>query len=218
MKCVVIFYHKNIDKLYNPEWIKMCVDSVNRQTFQEFDVIELNYGDCHKKYCHKIKSKSRFNTFISDQYENHIEAMNRLYNLCFNTLGYDVVFNTNMDDYFHPQRFELELAKIKEGYQLVSSNFQYVYEDGTPGSVFDMSRLNMDREFKKSHNIIAHPSVAMHRSFWDEDLHYNNLLGYEDLDLWKRAHAKGKKFFILPECLLYYRIHSKQVTQTHKAK
>jgi glycosyltransferase involved in cell wall biosynthesis len=214
MKCAVIFYHKNISELYRPEWIKTCINSIRAQTFKTFDVIELDYGSGDNQYTRGLGKKREY---FSQTNNNHIEAMNLLITHAF-AKGYDVVFNTNMDDYFHPKRFELELAKIKEGYQLVSSNFQYINEKGAKGSMFNMANLNIQREFNRNHNIIAHPAVAMHRSFWDDDLHYNNLLGYEDLDLWKRAHAKGKKFFILPDYLLYYRIHSKQVTQTHKAK
>jgi hypothetical protein len=58
----------------------------------------------------------------------------------------------------------------------------------------------------------------MHKSFWVDGLKYNNLIGFEDLDLWQRAFKLGKRFKILKDYLLFYRIHEKQITKTHKGK
>lgn len=217
MRCAVIFYHKNIDKIYRPEWIEQCVQSIKEQTHQEFDVFEVDYGGTGKKYCEGIgKNYGHF----SIHEENHIGAMNFLINMAFKTPNpYDIVFNTNMDDVYHPLRFAKQLEAIKQGYQLVSSNFAYVNHKGDLLKSMNMVRCgSIGRNLNKNHNVIAHPNVAMHRSFWDDDLHYNNLLGYEDLDLWQRAFIRGKKFFIIDEFLMWYRLHEKQVTKKHKAR
>ncbi len=154
--------------------------------------------------------------FFNMKFENHIHAMNFLITEIFNR-GYDVVFNTNMDDQYKNDRFEKQINKINEGYQLVSSNFYYISHCKNITNTMDMiGHGDIGENLKKNHNIIAHPVVCMHRSFWDEDLHYHNLLGYEDLNLWQRAYNRGKKFIILEDYLLYYRIHDNQVTKNHK--
>lgn len=208
MKCAVIFYHKNIEFIYKKEWIYKCVESIKNQTYKDFDVFELNYGFGNKFY---------YDTSVQYQFkfDNHIEAMNYLITHAFN-LGYDVVFNTNMDDYYTNIRFEEQIKAIRKGYQLVSSNFNYINDNGFLKQM-DMVRCgDIGFNLMRNHNIIAHPVVAMHKSFWTEELRYNNLLGFEDLDLWKRAIKSGKKFKILPNYLLNYRIHDNQITKFYK--
>lgn len=210
-KVAVIFYHKNILDIYNRKWIDECVDSIKAQTFQKFDVFELNYGGDKKMFAHGIKRDySHFNMVLG----NHIEAMNFLYDYLFLECGYDIVFNTNMDDYYEPTRFERQIEAIEKGWQLVSSNFNYINETGLIKKMDMVKCGDIGRNLTKNHNVIAHPVVAIHKSFWT--IKYKNLIGYEDLDLWKRAYTHGKKMLILPDYLLNYRIHSNQITKHHK--
>lgn len=208
MKCAVIMYHKNIESIYKKEWIEKCVDSIKNQTYKEFDVFELNYG-FETNFYYKGAVQYQF------KFANHIEAMNYLITHAFN-LGYDVVFNTNMDDYYTPDRFEKQLNSIAQGYQLVSSNFNYVHDNQVFKKMDMLKHGDIEFNLMKNHNVIAHPVIAIHKSFWTEELRYNNLLGFEDLDLWKRAIKAGKKFIILPDYLLNYRIHGNQVTKFYK--
>ena len=219
MKCAVIIYHKNALTMYNPDWIKQCKESLKNQSFQDFDVFELDYGERNTRLFGDIKGTYNF---FDIAFPNHIHAMNFLISICFKH-GYDVVFNTNVDDWYHFQRFEKQLEAIKEGYQLVSSNFYYA-DTTEEKEIVVTKEMNMvafgdiGEQLRNDHNVIAHPCVAMHSSFWDKELRYNDLIGYEDLDLWQRAHYAGKKFHILEEYLLYYRIHDKQITKRHKGK
>lgn len=218
MKTAVIFYHKNIDKLYQPRWIEKCVDSIANQTYQDFDVYELDYsGRDHKM----INMPDKTVEFISLGMTNHIHAMNHLLNYLFITKGYDIVFNTNMDDYYHPTRFEKQIAAINNGYDLVSSDFCYIEDrNGLDEVTYHLNICKFGdiyENLKKKHNVIAHPCVAYSKTFWDGNYMYEDLLGWEDLELWMRSAEAGKKFYIIDEELLYYRIHQKQVTKEYKA-
>lgn len=216
MKVAVIFFHKNILTLYKKRWIEKCISSIKDQTFQDFDVFEVDYSGKNIKLCGTFTKHFFYNV----RFDNHIGAMNFLLDEVF-AKGYDVVFNTNMDDYYDPKRFELQLEKIKEGFNLVSSNFYYITELPS-GKDIVMHHMNMTSygdirlNLKKNHNVIAHPCICMDRSMWESGLRYNDLLGYEDLDLWQRAHEH--KFFILQDYLLYYRIHDNQITKTEYLK
>jgi len=213
MKCAVIFYHKNIDAIYNEKWIKDCVKSIKDQTLIDFDVMELDYGGTKKQYAEGVRKNY---IFLSREFDNHIGAMNYLYSMLFAN-GYDVVANVNLDDFFSPDRLEKQLSYIKLGEQLVSSNWHYVDEEGVIIKSFRYHNLDISTELSKNHNPISHPSIMIHKSFWDDDLHYNDLLGKEDLDLWQRAVKKGKRLFICPHFHLFYRIHSNQITKKYKA-
>lgn len=213
MKVAVIFYHKNILKIYKRAWIEKCIDSIRQQTFQNFDVFELNYGSDGVRFAEGLGRK---NHFIHKEMGNHVNAMNMLFNLTFSS-GYDVVFNTNMDDFYCKTRFEKELSAIGFGYDLVSSNFLYVDTNGVPFKKMNMNAAgNIQVNLERNHNVIAHPCVAMSKTFWNDGLQYNDLVGHEDLDLWKRAVSKGKKLYILPDYLLYYRIHNNQITRNYR--
>lgn len=220
MRCAVIFYHRNILNIYKHRWIEKCVSSIANQTFQDFDVVELNYG-LNTDVVELVNIPGKSKTFICTDFDNHITAMNFLLNDLFYNQKYDVVFNTNMDDYFEPTRFQKQLDKIKEGYDLVSSDFRYIEEHGDD----DVVTLNLNicqhgdivENLMKKHNVIAHPCVAYSKTFWDGTLEYRNLLGWEDLELWMRAVEQGKKLYIIDEILLNYRIHNNQVTKEHKA-
>jgi glycosyltransferase involved in cell wall biosynthesis len=210
LKCAVIIYHSNALKIYKREWIERCVNSITTQTYKDFDIFELNYEQSGGADFFTNGQK------IKKPMTNHIQAMNYLINKCL-TDGYDVIFNVNLDDYYHHERFSKQITAIKNGAQLVSSNFHYFNDERGVFKRMDMQRYaNLGIQFKRNHNPIAHPIVAYHKSFFDGGLRYSDLLGYEDLDLWKRAYAENKRIVILPDYLLHYRIHENQITKTYK--
>jgi len=214
MKAAVIFYHKNASDIYKYAWVKACVDSIRNQTMEDFDVFELNYGGGDENYCSGVRGKY---VFLNRPFKTHIGAMNYLYSMLFAN-GYDVVFNTNMDDYYHPSRFDVQMNAIKSGYDLVSSNFCYVNNKGEVLKHFVFHDADISKELARDHNVIAHPAVCMSSRFWsDESLRFEETLGREDLDLWKKAVIAEKKLLILPDNHLYYRLHENQITKKHKA-
>jgi hypothetical protein len=203
MRSGVVIYHSNILDLYDGSWVREALDSIEGQTYKDFEVYEVNYGDDDLQLSD--------GKFFSKKMSNHIEAMNFIITEAFED-GCDVVFNTNLDDISMPRRFEKQVEAIKSGHQLVSCDFRYF---GEQNRWMDMSqRGDVGSNLNRGHNVICHPGVAYHSSFWD--MRYNEgMLGYEDLDLWQRQHKAGKRFHIVPEYLLSYRIHSKQVTKEY---
>ncbi len=367
MKSAVIFYHKNLHTIYPQHWIDKCVSSIAAQTYKDFDVIELNYGDISNIFNGDIKEQAPLHFYaklpghkyepICIPMENHITAMNYLLNYCFKEKGYDVVFNTNMDDFYHPTRFAKQIEKIEAGFDIVTSDFCYIEEQPGPGNdvftevvgelsgivqtplvehadrsvsstspylaempikpptkfiddpnftigyakttptweqymaqaktmeqilanaiyahqranqaqtydelstitinvsgTIDVSNLAQSKapsplgkvsaklteggynnhdvvtrhmrilqygaisaNLAKNHNVIAHPAVAFNKTFWTDGIQYENVLGKEDLLLWQKTIKMGKKFCIIDEELLYYRIHTQQTGKLHKA-
>ena len=212
-KYAVIIYHANASKIYKPEWIDKCIDSIRNQTFKNFDVFEMNYYGEDKKMYANVGQKY---FPVALQQGNHIGAMNTLIDMCLD-FGYDIIFNVNLDDYYAPDRFEKQIIAIQNGAQLVSSNFQYFNDERGHFKRMDMSRYgNIYIQLRRGHNVIAHPVVAYHKSFFDDGLRYDDVLGKEDLLMWQKASTLGRRMVILPDYLLHYRIHEKQVTKTYK--
>jgi len=238
-KLAVIFFHKNVYKLYKKEWIKKCIDSIINQSYKNFDIFEINYGNEN----YSVFNKSILDTFknkyyfYKKNYQTHTEAMMYLLNKCFSSHNYDVVFNTNLDDYYLNNRFEKQLECINNGYDLCSSLMTYIKEEnGTdkPMKKWTLDMLNLKSknyyietdlinvEINKNNNIINHSCVCFTKRFWLGYDKYNNLLRYrndkpfEDLSLWKRAINNNFNITIINENLINYRIHSNQIGEQYK--
>ncbi len=215
MKIATILYHKNILKIYKEEWIKKCVDSIKDQSINDFVIYELNYGDDDLNLNTVYDFKQKHN-FYHIEMNNHADAMNFLLSKCLED-GFDVVFNNNMDDYSDDRRFEIQLSKINEGYDIVSSNFKFVDEVGNFGNHMTLSHLDIKEEFSKDHNLICHPSVCYSRNFLLKNKYNGDEIPEEDFKLWKRS-INDFKFFVCPEILVYYRFHKNQITSISRYK
>lgn len=230
MKSVVIIYHSNIKKIYELEWIRECLESISNQTYKEYDIYELNYGDDElvlmNEYRELFKGKKIY--YSNQKMKNHSYAMNYLLDIAFVENDYDIVFNTNLDDIYSVNRFKYQADKLREGYDLVSSNFIiFGYrKNKTIREMMDVSYHTyrktqeeyISEEFEKGHNIICHPCVAYSRRFWKMVGKYEDIIPEEDFILWKKALGMGLRFKIVSEYLLYYRNHEKQITTLGKSE
>lgn len=213
-KIGVIIYHKNILDIYSKSWVDKCIDSIMEQTHKDFHIYELCYSE------DKQMLFSGFN-YKHIPMRNHIEGMNYVLDWAFGD-GCEIVFNINLDDHYCNTRFEKQIKAINQGYDLVSSNIQYIEErDGLDvhGQVFEFAKLNIHEEFNKKNNIIAHPACCYSKKFWETNKYYNTeSLGFEDMELWVKALNNGSKIHIIDEVLLYYRISAKQTGRLNKAQ
>tara|TARA_R110000868_G_scaffold150976_2_gene374535 strand:- start:7603 stop:8457 length:855 start_codon:yes stop_codon:yes gene_type:complete len=208
-KVAVCVFHQNIKK-YPQRWINTFTESIKNQTNKQFTIYELNYGDGQDRLFDN-------SVFFSEKQDNHVQAQNLIFDLAYDD-GCDLICNTNVDDFYHLDRINKQIQYSKAGFDLISSDFQHIREHSENDILagkFLMSNLNILDEQSRGHNIIAHPVVALTSGFWErnrpylEDDYHNGRR--EDFNLWIRAAQKGEKMLIIPEILLYYRIHANQV-------
>ena len=215
-KCGVVFFHKNVHKIYKPGWVDKSIRSMLNQNFQNFVIYEIDYSGSDLSLIEKYNPTQKHN-FFSLNLENHGLAMNYILDKAFSD-GCDYVFNTNLDDYYSRFRIEKQLEELKNGSSIVSSNFYYIYEnDGQDTIIYkkDMSSFSdsiSEQLLEKNHNIICHPVVAYSRKFWEKNRYIPDEIPEEDFKLWKRALLNGEKITILEDYLLHYRLHENQVT------
>lgn len=227
MKVAIIVYHKNAQQLYPVEWINKFRASILMQTFQDFDIIECNYGgDLFSIFYNDQNYNVQFTRY---KHNNFAECMNALLDYAFLNEQYNFVFNTNIDDYYSPQWLETLLTAGKQGYDLVSSNFSLVKDDHIV-LTHEFHNMIIADELAKDHNIICHPAVMYSKKFWTgftatqvgpfgggsvsvPGNRYNtNEIPLEDLKLWQRVINKSVfQFKIVPEVLCYHRLHNKSV-------
>jgi hypothetical protein len=214
MKKGVIFFHSNIKKLYPKRWVDRCINSIIFQKERDFKIYEINYGGDDYSVFNGI-AHDQEREFHSKEFSNHAEAMNFIIDRAFSD-GCDVVFNTNLDDFYTPDRIGKQMIEIKNGADLVSSNMCYFEErDGTDTTLkyinfFEMGSI--EKSLMGGNNVIAHPVVAFSKNFWDSNRYDPSEVPLEDFLLWKRAAANGVKISIVNDYLLNYRLHSSQIT------
>lgn len=214
MKIGVIFFHRNIKNIYQERWIKKCVGSILNQTHSNFSIYEINYGGERDSVLEGFHF-SNPHIFISEEKKNHAEAMNSIIDVAFGD-GCDYIFNTNLDDFYDPKRFEVQVDVLNSGFDLVSSDFCYIEEINGVDEVTLIKNIkrfgDIQENLEKGHNVIAHPSVAYSKKFWEQNRYVPEEIPREDMNLWLRSIRNGFKFYICDEVLLNYRLHENQVT------
>lgn len=212
MNCSVIIYHKNHTR-YPKKWIDDFITSIKNQRVVKFDVIELNYGGQNEQIYEGSK-------FFSKELPNHAEA----HNWCCKKavrLGADVVFNTNIDDLYHYERLYRQVPAMERGVDVCSCDMTQINgDDEILRENIRFSEMNIREHAEKGHNVIAHPACAYSKNFIvrsallqpTEEMKRGTAKWTDDFDLWKRSYGKFK-FEIVPYTLLYYRIHSNNVSK-----
>lgn len=191
----VIVYHKNVNQ-YPSQWIEEFKASILNQTYQDFDILELNYGGGEERIFEN-------SIFTSKEFVNHAEAMNYL----FDQVGsYDYVFNTNIDDYYSKDRIAIQMQSDAD---IVSSNFVLLSNDKAY-HVHRFENKDIFGELKRDHNIICHPVVRFSKRFILENRYAPEEIPFEDMLLWKRTISKYN-FVVLPNILCFHRVHSNSV-------
>lgn len=208
MNVALMSYHKDIYDIYKPEWIDDYRYSILNQTYKDFKIFEVNYGD---RECVIFQESQYF----SKKFSTFVHCMNWMMNLLFTDLKYDAVCNSNCDDIYHPEWLEKSIKKIQDGYDIVSSNFQLFDERGVYHS-HHFDRLNIENELNKNHNILCHPSIVYSADFFSTGNRYiPEEIPFEDRELWKRAIKSGSKVFINEENLVFHRIHNQSVCRSN---
>ena len=239
MESAIIIYHKNALNFYQHRWLFKCLDTIEKQTYQTFDVFEVTYGDKPDeqsivKYFNKLQDKKLF--YFHEPMKDHSYAMNFLLNKVFDKrTSYKYCFNINVDDFYHINRFERQIKIIQKlKYDLVSSNILYVDGEDTikmkvphlsyafvsPKKIPMKTQIKKEQEyirneFLKNHNVVAHPCVCYTRRFWKLVGPYKNVVPREDIILFRAAALNPKiKIHIAKKYLMYYRIHDSQTVNT----
>lgn len=215
MKVACILYHSNILSIYKKEWIERCLSTIVNQTYQDFDIYELNYGDDSTNLKEMFNfQKNHF--FYNLKMNNHAEAMNFLLDLIFKEQNYDYCFNVNLDDYYITSRFEKQLEVMRQGFDVVSSDYVFVRDRNNRTEISGPVGLGLhdiQTLFNMDITPMAHPCVCYSKKFWIEHGPYvPEEIPREDKNLWIRSYTNGAKLFIIKEPLLFYRLHEKQVS------
>ncbi|WP_063650743.1 glycosyltransferase [Aliivibrio fischeri] len=200
--------------VYNAEkYLHKTIDSILRQTFINWELIIINDGSTDNSLeiiksfkDDRIKVVSRENKGLSKSLNEGVEL----------ALG-EYIARIDSDDINEINRLELQVAFLDSNpdYILVASNVSYINEKGVEYrfSTLPSSHRAIKNKLKVD-NCIFHPTVLVRKKALIKSGGYNNEIGcyWEDYHLWLKLIDFGK-FYIIPDYLLKYRVHSTSISQ-----
>lgn len=126
--------------------------------------------------------------------------------------SYEYVARMDTDDLIPPTRFEKEIKKLDEGYDVVSCWTQ-IFEDHVSNVICVRKRPEYHNDIvrlAKRRSPINHPGAVFRKSAVLKAGNYQHCLLFEDYHLWVRMILNGAQFYNIPEPLYFFR-HSSNV-------
>lgn len=206
-----------IMSVYNGEtYLKEAIESVINQTFKNWELIVIN--DCSTDSTSEILAEFAEKDERVKVYPNEVNlrlptSLNRAISLSSGKY----IARMDADDICLPDRFEKQYKFMEENPDTALSSCRFmtvkngVYASGGAGGRCDFEAI---KALLLVVNPILHPGVIAKAEIMKEFNYDTSLTCTEDLELWTRLVMANQKMKILPECLLIYRLHDKQITST----
>lgn len=206
-----------IMSVYNGEaYLAEAVESVMNQTFKNWELIIIN--DCSTDSTAEILADLSSRDERVKIHPNEVNlrlptSLNKAISLCEGKY----IARMDADDVCLPDRLEKQFKFMEENPDVALSSCRFmtvkngVYASGGAGGRCDSEAIP---SMLLVSNPILHPGVIARAEVFREFNYDTTLTCTEDLELWTRLAAAGLKMEILPECLLVYRLHDKQITST----
>ena len=206
-----------IMSVYNGEtYLKEAIESVINQTFKNWELIIIN--DCSTDSTEEIladfaNKDDRIKVYLNEVNLKLPKSLNKGISLSQGKY----IARMDADDICLPDRLEKQYKFMEENYDVALSSCRFmtvkngVYMSGGAGGRCDDQAI---RALLLVTNPILHPGIIA-RAEVMKRLNYDiTLTCTEDLELWTRMAIENYKIEILPECLMIYRLHDKQITST----
>ena len=206
-----------IMSVYNGEaYLAQAIESVRNQTFQNWELIVID--DCSTDSTGAILAGFAAEDERIKVHPNEVNlklptSLNKAISLCSGKY----IARMDADDICLPDRLEKQYRFMEENRNVALSSCRFmtvkngVYASGGAGGRCDFEAL---KAMLLVSNPILHPGVIARAEVMKKFNYDTTLTCTEDLDLWTRLAAEHQQIQILPECLLIYRLHDKQITST----
>ena len=206
-----------IMSVYNGEtYLVEAIESVRNQTFRNWELIIIN--DCSTDTTGEILNDFSIKDERIKVHTNEVNlklptSLNKAISLCEGKY----IARMDADDICLPDRFEKQYKFMEENPDMALSSCRFmtvkngIYASGGAGGRCDNKAL---RAMLLVANPILHPGVIARADVMKKFNYDTTLTCTEDLELWTRMAMENQKIAILPECLLIYRLHDKQITST----
>lgn len=197
----------------NPEHLRLSVESVLKQTYQDFLLligVDGAVGDDLADVLHSYDANSKVKAFWFTENRGLTAVLN---NLLEEGKKMQPVFFARMDadDISHTDRFEKQVKYLNENPELdvLGGAIEEMEYDGSLNGKMIQYPLSHQEcfNFFATRNPLAHPAVMFRASFFDKVTSYNSLYKKnQDTELWYRAFKAGCKFGNLSDVVLTFRV------------
>ena len=206
-----------IMSVYNGEaYLKEAIKSVIEQTFKNWELVIIN--DCSTDSTSKILTEF---ALMDERIKVHTNEVNlklpTSLNKAISLSSGKYIARMDADDICLPDRLLKQFKFMEENKDVALSSCRFmtvkngVYMPGGAGGRCDNDAI---RAMLFVTNPILHPGVIAKAEVMKTFNYDTTLTCTEDLELWTRMAMDNQKIAILPECLLIYRLHDKQITST----
>lgn len=206
-----------IMSVYNGEmYLAEAIESVINQTYKNWELIIIN--DCSTDTTAEILADFASRDGRIKVYTNEVNlklpsSLNKAVSLC----NGKYIARMDADDICLADRLEKQYRFMEDNSDVALSSCRFltvkngVYASGGAGGRCDSEAI---KAMLLTVNPILHPGVIAKAEIMKELKYNTTLTCTEDLELWTRIAMNNLKMEILPEYLLIYRIHDKQITST----
>lgn len=206
-----------IMSVYNGEaYLAEAIESVIAQTFKNWELVVIN--DCSTDSTNQILSNFATKDPRIKVHTNQVNlklpaSLNKAISLCEGKY----IARMDADDICLPDRLEKQYEFMEKNSDVALSSCRFmtvkngVYASGGAGGRCDNNAL---RAMLLVANPILHPGVFAKAEVMKKLGYDTTLTCTEDLELWTRMVINNLEIQIMPECLLIYRLHDKQITST----
>ena len=205
---LISIYHKE-----NPAYFREALDSVFSQTIQPNELILIEDGALTPELFAVIEEyKAKYPIFKIIKNETNI-GLGLSLAKGVEASSNEIIFRMDTDDTMPIDRFEKQLSKINEGYDIVSC-WTLMFEDRIDNVVAIKKRPEYHNEIEKlahKRSPIGHPGAVFRRTAVLKAGNYQHNLLFEDYDLWVRMLIIRAKFYNIQEPLLYLRTSVEQI-------
>lgn len=195
---------------YNEDlsFLNACIDSILRQTFQDFDfIIVIEPGEKNKGFLKKVADTDKRVMVLENESRLGLSGSR---NRAIQESSGEYIAIIDGDDYCDLSRFEKQLKFLENnpGISVVGSNMYLIDED---------NNIRGERRYSEAHGDIkkaflltmgiANPAIMLRRRDLDEVGFFDSRFSKaEDFELWLRFLAHNKRMYNFQENLVYYRI------------
>lgn len=205
--------------VYNrAKYINECMDSILAQRFQDFEIIVAD--DCSKDNTLEILNgyavKDKRIHIIANQRHHFIETLN---------MGMDMakgeyIARIDSDDLMMPERLERQVEVLDRDVSVtVCCSWYDIFGDSHSVRKNISGRIVRPYHRLLLSNFLANPTSMIRKSFLDKyHLCYDEKYIFsEDYKLWTEIARLGGGFYVIPDCLVKYRVHKDQLSFKHGA-
>lgn len=199
----------------NPIWFREALNSVFAQTVQPSEIVLVEDGPLSQELYEVIDEyKDKYPIFNIVKNETNL-GLGLALAKGVNASKNEILARMDTDDIIPFDRFEKQLAKINEGYDVVSC-WSTLFLNSQDNIIAVKTRPEQHNDIVKlahKRSPICHAAAFMRKSAVLNAGNYIHRQYYEDYNLWVRMILKGAKFYNIQESLYYVRTTEAQLNR-----